>query len=201
MKVAWKIALYNLVFHQLPLIQHCSIFYKKNAFQSTKIFRRIQWQNMLRMASECISYNLEFQHFPPTRDSGSPSLAPPTLNLLYKLRLLLQFFLRTLFTDSLEISGWRPFLTWCQKLAHTWRKVSENLPFTDSLEISGWRPFITWCQKLALKRRNVSENLPFVPSTEQIKPDFTYMPVANRKCSSNYLSILPDLLFDLMASI
>ena len=29
MKVAWKIALYNLVFHQLPLIQHCSIFYKK----------------------------------------------------------------------------------------------------------------------------------------------------------------------------
>ena len=169
MKVAWKIALYNLVFHQLPLIQHCSIFYKKNAFQSTKIFRRIQWQNMLRMASECISYNLEFQHFPPTRDSGSPSLAPPTLNLLYKLRLLLQFFLRTLFTDSLEISG--------------------------------WRPFITWCQKLALKRRNVSENLPFVPSTEQIKPDFTYMPVANRKCSSNYLSILPDLLFDLMASI
>jgi hypothetical protein len=26
-----------------------SIFYKKNAFQSTKNFRRIQWQNMLRM--------------------------------------------------------------------------------------------------------------------------------------------------------
>ena len=50
MKVAWKIALYNLAFHQLPLIQHCSIFYKKNAFQSTKFFlRRIQWQNMLRM--------------------------------------------------------------------------------------------------------------------------------------------------------
>ena len=49
MKVAWKIALYNLVFHQLPLIQHCSIFYKKNPFQSTKHFRRIQWQNMLRM--------------------------------------------------------------------------------------------------------------------------------------------------------
>ena len=70
MKVAWKIALYNLVFHQLPLIQHCSIFYKKNAFQSTKNFRRIQWQNMLRMASECISYNLEFP-------------------LLYKFRLLL----------------------------------------------------------------------------------------------------------------
>ena len=49
MKVAWKIALYNFVFHQLPLIQHCSIFYKKNAFQSTKNFRRIQGQNMLRM--------------------------------------------------------------------------------------------------------------------------------------------------------
>ena len=102
MKVAWKIALYNLVFHQLPLIQHCSIFYKKNPFQSTKHFRRIQWQNMLRMASECISYNLEFQK-PPL--SGCPPLPPEvlgsclrhsTLPLLYKLRLLLQFFLRTL---------------------------------------------------------------------------------------------------------
>jgi hypothetical protein len=83
MKVAWKIALYNLVFHQL--IQHCSIFYKKNAFQSTKNFRRIQWQNMLRMATECISYNLEFQHFlgeypPPTREGETPlSGSPPTL--------------------------------------------------------------------------------------------------------------------------
>jgi hypothetical protein len=38
-------------------------FTKKNAFQSTKNFRRIQWQNMLRMASECISYNLEFPKF------------------------------------------------------------------------------------------------------------------------------------------
>ena len=36
MTVSWKIALYNIVFHQLPLIQHCSIFYKKNTFQSTK---------------------------------------------------------------------------------------------------------------------------------------------------------------------
>ena len=114
MKVAWNIALYNVVFHQLPLIQHCSISYKKNAFQSTKHFRRIQWQNMLRMASECISYNLEFQNFQgedflPERGktplSGSPPLAPAelglclghsTLPLLYKLRLLLQFFLRTL---------------------------------------------------------------------------------------------------------
>jgi hypothetical protein len=102
MKVAWKIALYNLVFHQLPLIQHCSIFYKKNAFQSTKNFRRIQWQNMLRMASECISYNLEFQK---KHSRGSPPLETAalslclwhsTLPLLYKLRLLLQFFLRTL---------------------------------------------------------------------------------------------------------
>ena len=118
MKVAWKIALYNLVFHQLPLIQHCNIFYQKNAFQSTKNFRRIQWQNMLRMASECISYNLEYQNFlredpctpPSTREgeaplSGSTPLAPVVLGsclqhsslpLLYKLRLLLQFFLRTL---------------------------------------------------------------------------------------------------------
>ena len=118
MKVAWKIALYNLVFHQLSLIQYCSIFYKKNAFQSTKNFRRIQWQNMFRMASECISYNLEFQNFPgedphiprltkrgKTPLSASPPLAPAvlgsclrhsTLSLLYKLRLLLQLFLRTL---------------------------------------------------------------------------------------------------------
>jgi hypothetical protein len=44
-----KLLCITLFFHQLPLIQHCSIFYKKNAFQSTKIFRRIQWQNMLRM--------------------------------------------------------------------------------------------------------------------------------------------------------
>jgi len=70
------------------------------------------------------------------------------------------------FYDSLEISGLRPFITWCQKLAHKRRKVSENLPFTDSLEISGWRPFITWCQKLAHKRRKVSENLPFTDSLE-----------------------------------
>jgi hypothetical protein len=73
MKVAWKIALYNLVFYQLPLIQHCSIFYKKNTFQSTKNFRRIQWQNMLGMASECISYNLEFQNF-PGEDPCTPHL-------------------------------------------------------------------------------------------------------------------------------
>ena len=110
MKVAWKIALYNLVFHQLPLIQHCSIFYKKNVFQNTKNFRRIQWQNMLRMASECISYNLEFQNFPCTSCLPERREPPPpfwdhplglclwhsTLPLLYKLRLLLQFFLRTL---------------------------------------------------------------------------------------------------------
>ena len=122
MKVAWKIALYNLVFHQLPLI-HCSIFYKKNAFQSTKIFRRIQWQNMLRMTSECISCNLEFLNFPgedscipclpervKTPLSGSPSLAPAalglclwhsTLPLLYKLRLLLSI----LFENPVYCSG------------------------------------------------------------------------------------------------
>jgi hypothetical protein len=60
MKVAWKIALYNLVFHQLPLIQHCSIFYKKNAFQSTKSLGEFNG----KICSECISYNLEFQNFP-----------------------------------------------------------------------------------------------------------------------------------------
>ena len=93
-------------------------FTKKMPFRVPKFFRRIQWQNMLRMASECISYNLEFQNFPgghpctprlPERGqtpvSGSPPLAPvvlgwclwhSTLPLLYKLRLLLQYFLRTL---------------------------------------------------------------------------------------------------------
>ena len=45
-KLPGKLLCDNLVFHQLPLIQHCSIFYKKHAFQSTKNFR-IQWQNML----------------------------------------------------------------------------------------------------------------------------------------------------------
>ena len=99
MNVAWKIALYNLVFHQLPLIQHCSIFYtKKNAFQN---LRRIQWQNMLRM-------HLLQSRISETPLSGSPPpppLAPvvldschrhSTIPLLSKLRLLLQFFLRTL---------------------------------------------------------------------------------------------------------
>ena len=118
MEVAWKIALYNLVFHQLPLIQHCSIFYKKNTFQSTKNFRRIQWQTMLRMhllQSRISKFSLVP---PPTRNggtplSGSPPLAPAvlgsclrhsTLPLLYKLRLLLQFFLRTLSTQNESFS-------------------------------------------------------------------------------------------------
>ena len=70
-----------------------------------------------KICSECISYNLEFQNFPgddpctpnlPERGK-SPSQALPHLGLwrsvrasgtqlplLYKLRLLLQFFLRTL---------------------------------------------------------------------------------------------------------
>ena len=86
MKVSWKIALYNVVFHQLPLIQHCSIFYKKNAFQSTKICRRIQWQNILRMHL-LQSRILKFSGGgPPSTTegekplSGSPPLEPPTLN-------------------------------------------------------------------------------------------------------------------------
>jgi hypothetical protein len=33
MKVAWKIALYNLVFHQLPLIQHLVYFTQKMPFR------------------------------------------------------------------------------------------------------------------------------------------------------------------------
>ena len=102
-------------------------FTKKIPFRvmSTKNFRRIQWQNMLRIVSECISYNLEFQnflgdyprtpHLPETGEtplSGSPSLAPATLGsclwhstlpLLYKLRLLFQFLLRTLLCFRLNI--------------------------------------------------------------------------------------------------
>jgi hypothetical protein len=75
--IAWKIALYNLVFHQLPLIQHCSIFYKKMSFRVPKILGEFKLQNMFRMASECISYNLEFQNFsgedpPPTREGKPP---------------------------------------------------------------------------------------------------------------------------------
>ena len=87
MKVAWKIPLYNLVFHQLLLIQYCSIFSKKNAFQSTNNFRKIQGQNILRMASECISYNLEFQIFPgedprnPTYKRGGFERGNPPLGL------------------------------------------------------------------------------------------------------------------------
>ena len=56
-----------------------------NAFQSTKNFRRIQWQNMLRM---------HLLGLAPVA-LGS-CLRHSTLPLLYKLRLLLQFFLRIL---------------------------------------------------------------------------------------------------------
>ena len=73
MNVAWKIALYNLVYHQLPLIQHCSIFYKKNAFQSTKILGEFNG----KICSECISYNLEFHNFPGDNPCTLPSPPPP----------------------------------------------------------------------------------------------------------------------------
>ena len=134
MKVSWKIALYNVVFHQLPLIQHCSIFYKKNAFQSTKNFRRIQWQNMLRMASECISYNLEFQNVPPAYQRGGihPSR---TLPLLYKLRPLLQFFLRTLALSFLAHLAFRP----CELLSSLFvRRPSVNISHFNLLLRNHW---------------------------------------------------------------
>jgi hypothetical protein len=72
-------------------------FTKKMPFRVPKILRRIQWQNKLRMASECISYNLRLS---PTYTCGARfvPLAHSTLPLLYQLRLLLQFFLRTLAT-------------------------------------------------------------------------------------------------------
>ena len=87
MKVSWKIALYNLVFHQLPLIQHCSIFYKKNAFQSTKHFRRIQRQNMLRMHPPQSRISKlsggEPPYPPPTREGGSPLSGFPPLAVFH----------------------------------------------------------------------------------------------------------------------
>ena len=101
MKVAWKIALYNLVFHELPLIQHCCIFYKKNPFQSTKYFRRIQWQNMLRM--HLLQSRISKFYVPPHL-----RLWHSTLPLLYKLRLLLQIFLRSLgYIDCVIFTFWR----------------------------------------------------------------------------------------------
>jgi hypothetical protein len=82
-------------------------FTKKNAFQSTKNFRRIQWQNMLRMASECISCNLEFQKplwLSPLEPAAlSLCLRQSNLPLLSKLRLLLQFFLRTLCIEQITV--------------------------------------------------------------------------------------------------
>ena len=61
-------------------------FTKKMPFRVPKILRRIQWQNKLRMASECISYNLEFQALPhlhlrcSVRASGALN-SPPTLSI------------------------------------------------------------------------------------------------------------------------
>ena len=85
---------------------------KKNAFQSTKNFRRIQWQNMLRMhllQSIISKFSGKGPLYPPSTREGPPlglfptvsaalgsCLRHSTLSLLYKLRLLLQFFLRTL---------------------------------------------------------------------------------------------------------
>ena len=114
MKVSWKIALYNVVFHQLPLIQHCSIFYKKKCLSEYQIFRRIQWQNMLRMhlLQSRISNISGGDPRLPEREKKPLGLSPTcgcgarfvplALNspLLYKLRLLLQLFLRTLIIRS-----------------------------------------------------------------------------------------------------
>ena len=117
--MSWKfpgkllcITLFFTSYHWYNIVVY---FTKKNAFQSTKIFRRIQWQNMLRMhllQSRISKFSGgEPLYPPPTREGGKPpsrtlphSGSPPlgsclrhsTLPLLYKLRLLLQFFLRTL---------------------------------------------------------------------------------------------------------
>jgi hypothetical protein len=76
MKVAWKIALYNLVFHQLPLIKHCtcSIFYKKKMpFRVPKFLGEFNG----KICSECISYNLEFHFF------WMLNISPLELHLMY----------------------------------------------------------------------------------------------------------------------
>ena len=118
MKVAKKIPLYNLVFHQLLLIQYCSIFYKKKCLSEYQQFQENSMAKYPQNASPTIQ---NFKIFrgrtsvpPPTREgvsrgetplSASHPLDPAalgsclwqsTLPLLYKLRLLLQFFLRTL---------------------------------------------------------------------------------------------------------
>ena len=102
MKVAWKIALYNLVFHQLPLIQHCSIFQKKKCLSEYQKFNGKICSEWPQNASPTIQ---NFKIFwgrtctprLPERGVLSPTCAaalgsclrPSTLPLLYKLRLLL----------------------------------------------------------------------------------------------------------------
>ena len=109
MKVAWKIALYNLVFHQLPLIQHCSIFYKKMLFRVPHILGEFNG----KICSECISYNLEFLNFPG--EDVTPSLALPLLCLRRSVRASgtqLSYFINW---DSYFNSFWEPWLPDCLK--------------------------------------------------------------------------------------
>jgi hypothetical protein len=147
MKVARKFALYNLVFHQLPLIQHCRIFYQKNAFQSTKNFRRIQWQNMLRMDSECISYN--FKMF--------TSQALPHLCLWHSVHAsgtqLAPYFINW---DSYFNSFWEPCILWViQKinthfqvtrliLLHVWYDWKSSVLYQQGIynKYSYWTPYL-----------------------------------------------------------
>ena len=86
MKVSWKIALYNVVFHQLPLIQHCSIFYKKKMpFRVPKFLGEFNG----KICSECIFYNLEFQNFPGDypRTPRLPESGEPPSRALSQLRM------------------------------------------------------------------------------------------------------------------
>jgi hypothetical protein len=101
MNVAWKIALYNLVYHQLPLIQHCSIFYKKKCLSEYQIFLG---EFNGKICSECISCNLEFQK-PPL------GLSPP-LRLWCSIRTIITqlspYFLNW---DSYFNSFWEPWFS------------------------------------------------------------------------------------------
>ena len=111
MKVSCKIALHNVVFHQLPLIQHCSIFYKKKmSFRVPKFLGEFND----KICSECISYNLEF--LPPTYQRGRkpPSRALTHLRLRCSVRAsgtqLSPYFINW---DSYFNSFWEPwYIQW-----------------------------------------------------------------------------------------
>ena len=114
-----------------------------------------------KICSECISYNLEFQNFrgstrtprlPERRKislSGSPTLAPATLGsclwhstlpLLYKLRLLLQFFLRTLHFRQPKIQTFQT-----KRDLFSYYNMASFFRFVDKRAIYRWYNLIRTC--------------------------------------------------------